>query len=186
MSLDDYLSEDALILRLCRMRLMEASRRAEWESSHQFQPQITRYLPPRRQWNQLRHRAGRGMNPEHVALHSLLTATRKLRPQSSAWADELNQLLSRIRQRALGDGAFAFTAPRMQAVHKKGREYRPLSTFGLEDKLVEGAAARYFRDLLDASMDLGSMAFRATPPPPQLSPSTTTALGRLLANAHQP
>lgn len=180
MLLADYLSDEALILRLCRSRLKEASRRAEWVSNSNFDSEVAQFLPPRRQWNRFRPQHRAGVDSKKVALRSLLTATLHLRHEPSEWADRLNQLLNGIRQRVFVDAEFAFTAPEVRAVHKKGKEYRPLSRFSLEDKLVDGAVARYLRDKLDPSLDRGAMAFRARPPEGEPTPSTTYALGQLL------
>lgn len=181
MLLADYLSDEALILRLCRSRLKEARRRAECVSRGDFDPEVAQYLPPRRQWNRFRPRNRAGADSMKVALRSLLTATLHLRHQTSGWATRLNRLLSSVHQRVFVDAEFAFTAPEVRAVHKKGKEYRSLSTFSLEDKLVDGAVARYLRDKLDPSLDRGAMAFRAKPPEGEPMPSTTYALAQLLS-----
>lgn len=188
MLLADYLSDEALILRLCRSRLKEARRRAECVSNDDdFDAEVAQFLPPRRQWNRFRPQSRAGVDSTKVALRSLLTATLHLRPQEPEWARRLNRLLSSVRQRVFVDAEFAFTAPEVRAVRKTGKKYRSLSTFSLEDKLVDGAVARYLRDKLDPSLDRGAMAFRARPPEGE-TPSTTYALGRILrkrlATAH--
>jgi len=182
MSLADYFSDEALITALCRMRIKEADKAVKMANGFHSQPgqpyeyDTAHFLPPRRLWNRYRPRERSKLGSTKVSEISLKRATIQLRAGNAPWASELNCLLLRVRQRALESENFAFTPPHLSPLLKKGNVYRPLASFELDDKLIDGALAKYWKDQLDELFDPASMAFRARPTDGSLMPSTHVAL----------
>jgi len=182
MALADYFSDEALISALCRIRIREADKADMVANGFHSQPNqryvyiTARFLPPRRLWNQYRPRNRKGLGSTKVSELSLKRATLHNLAADHEWAWELNGLLYRVRERALESESFAFGRPRISAVLKKGNVYRPLASFSLEDKLIDGALAKYWKDQLDELFEPASMAFRSRPTDARPMPSTHVAL----------
>ncbi len=182
MSLADYFSDEALIAALCRIRIKEADKAEKVangfhaQPGQQFEYITAHFLPPRRLWNRYRPRERSKLGSTKVSEKSLKRATIQLRAGNAPWVSELNCLLLRVRQKALVSENFAFTTPHLSPVLKKGNVYRPLASFDLEDKLIDGALAKYWKDQLDELFDPASMAFRARPTDGSPMPSAHMAL----------
>lgn len=182
MSLADYFSDEALITALCRIRIKEADKAEMVANGFHSQPGqryeyvTARFLPPRRLWNHYRPRHRDKLGSAKATEISLKWATLQNRHSQQPWARSLTHLLERVRQRALVSEFFVFGRPRISAVLKKGNIYRPLASFSLEDKLIDGALAKYWKDQLDELFEPASMAFRARPRDGRPMPSTHVAL----------
>lgn len=182
MALADYFSDKALITALCHLRIKEADK-AEMVANgfnsrpgQQFRYTTAQYLPPRRLWNQYRPRTRTKLGTTKATELSLRWATIQNLDSEQPWARSLKELLGRVRQRALASDSFSFGQPRISAVPKKENIYRPLASFTLEDKLIDGALAKYWKDQLDELFEPASMAFRCRPTDGNPMPSTHLAL----------
>ncbi len=197
-SFSEHFSEEAIIEALCRARIKLAEKRHDAA----FQHNIARtaraphtvmptdwgtipldIFPGRRFWHRFRPKQ-RGTSPAaEVNQRALYTAVMTLRQQTPppAWAVALAKVVARIRSRVLSKRAFRFKPPTIIPLPKEpgGHTYRPLATYPLEDKIIEGITARYLRTSLDRALLRSCMAFRCQTrnhPPP----TTHDALARIL------
>ena len=67
-----------------------------------------------------------------------------------------------IRNRALSEQSFVFSAPRITPQEKDRQKctYRPVASFCLSDKIIDCLTARYFREMLDPALLECCLAFR--------------------------
>ncbi|MEI6915389.1 MAG: reverse transcriptase domain-containing protein [Armatimonadota bacterium] len=123
-------------------------------------------FPRRRLWQKYRKRP---KDREHkvaktLNLDALLTAVRVLMrtTPASLWVEQLHARVTRIRDRALHDGNFRFSSPLVVGAQKKpgAQEYRPISMYGMDDKIIERLTSRYLRDRLDYCFSTSSLAYR--------------------------
>ncbi len=184
----EYFSEENLIYELCRARVKLAGKRHDAAFLHNMArtARPPHEVPPpdwgaipldifpgRREWHRFRTKQ-RGNTPavevNHRALYKAVTALRQRTPQPP-WASKLDQIVKRIRNRVLSTRPFYFAPPSIIALPKEpgGHLYRPLATYTLENKIIEGLTARYLRTLLDKALLPSCMAFRCRkkhqPPP---------------------
>lgn len=182
MLLSEYFSDKALVTMLCRIRIKEADKAKMVANGFNaaigqtYRHTTSTLLPPRRLWNRYRPRNRSAINSARVAVISLQNATMANLNANEPWTIELHELMHRIRRRALESPDFSFRKPRLRAVPKKGNTYRPLASFELEDKLIDGALAKYWKDQLDELFEPASMAFRVRPTDGRPMPSTHVAL----------
>jgi len=121
-------------------------------------------FPSRRLWHK-RHARERGTRPGvHLNRDALVRTMRGLRKREDEhpWAVKLNVFIRRVQERALRETPLRFEPPRVVHSPKEsgGDEYRPLSVFALEEKIIGCIAARYMRECLDPVFDAASLAFR--------------------------
>lgn len=187
-SFNRHFSEEAIIYELCRARVKLASKRNETLFLHRIScdepgvgaehgnaAQLCAMLPPRRQWHRFRpHLQERdpasGVN---INLQSLCRAVTILKAQypPAPWVALLKATVQRIRKRALDLDAQPFGVPHISAVpkDKKQHVYRPIASFGTDDKIVDTITARYLRTCVDRALLESCIAFRVSrsgaPPP---------------------
>jgi hypothetical protein len=169
-----YFAPDRIIRELCRARVKWAERRNEALFLHNIdrsQPSAeeipaanwgdipTDIFPPRKSWNRYRRRSD-GDN-----LETLVCAVRYLSRETpeATWARHLADTVEMIRERALSQRPFVFSAPRIvpEVKDRDQRTYRPLASFVLSDKIIDCLTARYFREKLDSALLGCCLAFRS-------------------------
>jgi len=190
MEFSSFFSDREVILQLCKERVKLAKQRHEAMFLFNIDPRNPKpklekplhwdegialdIFPPRRAWKSFRaRRSERDRSSIDVNLNSLIKAVLTLRKENptAPWVQRLNEVVKRIRERALSDQQFAFGAPTVLAEEKeKGSGvFRPLSVFRLEDKLIERQTASYLRRTLDYLFLPSCLAFRCSrnrvPPP---------------------
>ena len=199
LSFVDHFSEEAIIAELCRARVKLATKRHEAAflhniahtapPPHQVSPPDWGTIPldifpPRRQWHRFRLKRRGTAQPLELCFRALYAAVLTLRNQAPqpAWAQKLQQTVTNIRQRVLSSRPLHFKPPTIVPLSKErgGHLYRPLATYTLEEKIIEGITARYLRTLLDGALTQACLAFRCgkTRRPP---PTTHDALAEIVA-----
>lgn len=172
-SLESYFGDGPIIEAPCRMRLREAHKaheasrpdttdqevdvRDEWDLPDVF--------PPRSQWRSHRPPRRRGLASEAVGLQALREAIRigRSRQPDAPWVRRLNELIYRIKSRALSPKGVVFAAPRIVPIPKGGGlEMRPIAIYSVEDRIIQSLTACYLRDFFDAALDPACIAFRST------------------------
>jgi hypothetical protein len=194
----EYFSEENIINELCRARVKLAGKRHDAafldnmartaRPPHNVPPSdwgtiALDAFPGRREWHRFRARQRGNTSAAEVNHRALCTAVVVLRQQTPrpSWASKLDQIVKRIRNRALSTRPFVFGRPSIIAPPKEpgGHLYRPLATYTLENKIIEGLTARYLRTMLDKALLPSCMAFRCRKkhrPPP----STHDALAAIM------
>jgi hypothetical protein len=195
----DYFSPDSIIRELCRERLNLANARHEANLLHRVstdQPSSTKVrctlaadlegiFPKRRLWQKFRKGLvdRKAKDAQSVKHDSLRTAVRVLMRENpdEQWALQLRARVARIRDRALHDVSFRFTPPVVVGAEKNPgeHEYRPISMYGTDDKIIERLTARYLRDCLDFCFSTSSMAYRVRQPGQKSAVSHHDALSRI-------
>jgi len=183
-----YFSEETIIRELCRARIKLAGKRHEAAFGHNIDraaraphkipasdwgPISEHIFPSRRVWHRFRAKQRHDAPAAGVNERALYAAVMALRLQipKPAWAQALDRVVKRIRQRVLSNRAFNFRPPTIIPLLKQPGThiYRPLATYTLEDKIIEGLTARYLRTALDKALFRSCMAFRCRtknhPPP---------------------
>lgn len=123
-------------------------------------------FPPRRQWARFRSkRKDRLAEDAHAvngnalrrAVHNLMRKNPGL-----PWARRLRERASEIRFRALDGPNTEFAPPRVTGDLKDPdtHEYRPISLYGTNDKILQKLTARYLNDRLDFCFSSSSLAYR--------------------------
>jgi hypothetical protein len=195
----DYFSEENIIEELCRARIKLAGKRHDAafqhnitrtaRAPHSIPPSdwgtiSERIFPSRRVWHRYRPKRRRNEPAAEVNQRALYKAIMTLRGQTPqpAWAQGLEQITKRIRQRVLSTRPFRFRRPKIIALPKQpgGHVYRPLATYALEEKIIEGLTARYLRSSLDKTLLPSCMAFRCAKKN-RRPPTTHDALRAILA-----
>jgi|GEM_PF-582584 len=176
----DYFSFDSISGELCRERMKLAQARhdailphrvsADQPSAEQMRRTMAADLgglfPPRRLWQKYRKKsaARKHKDAKTLNLGALHTAVRVLmrKTPDSPWVEQLRSRVARIRNRALHDVNFRFSSPLVVGAQKKpgAHEYRPISMYGTDDKIIERLTARYLRDNLDFCFSASSLAYR--------------------------
>lgn len=178
---DELFSDEAIIRRLCKVRLKDAAARHQRLFHRQISAdvpmpeasELAGIFPPRRQWNRFRNHQRGPSSSEDQNLVALLRATLRLRAETptAPWVQRLNERIRTIRQRALELAGFAFNAPAIRAEEKApgSNEYRAIAQFPVDDQIIEGITAAYFRHTFDRFFTDASLAFRCgrdgSPPP---------------------
>ncbi len=171
---EDHFTDEAIIDELSRLRVKEAKRRNDDLFFHRITPNpvlrtetgSTDFFPPRRVWHSFRPRwRARTKKPSlrlnQSSLKRAVLVLRAREPQA-LWARRLRAKIEAIRERSLGRGPFAFSRPRIipQEKDKPKAQYRPIASFGLEDRVIDCLTARYFRECFDSVLDPACLAFR--------------------------
>ena len=178
---EEQFRDDVIIRRLCKVRFKDASSRHKRLFHRQINsdvpmpalPEMLDLFPPRRQWNRFRNRIRRKNSDEDQNLTALLRATINLRTEfpNAPWVQRLNERIQSIRQRALEQATFAFNPPTIRAEEKSpgSNEFRAIAKFLVDDQVIEGITASYFRHTFDRLFTDSSLAFRCardgSPPP---------------------
>lgn len=177
---EDYFSIDEIVGELCKERIKLADKRHEFVLSHRVsadQPppedahqataeNLKEMFPPRRQWRNFRKspKNRKLSNAHEVNVKALMKAARgpmRTNPDLP-WVLKLRSRAEAIRIRALEDGNFGFSTPAIFGVPKKPgkHEYRPISIYPIDDKIIDKITFRYLRDKLDFCFTPSSIAFR--------------------------
>lgn len=179
----DYFSLDLIIKELCRERLKIARARHDALLFHRVsadQPcaektrramvtDLEELFPPRRKRAKFRpkRRERKSKHSQAVNLNALLRAARSLMrlTPDAPWAVKLRARANMIRDWALVGENFRFTPPLVTGIPKDPgkHQYRPISIYGTNDKIIERLTARYLRDMLDFALSPSSLAFRSKP-----------------------
>lgn len=176
MKFASYFSPKSIIEVLCLKRALLARHRHDVEfeqriSSHEediisnaVQIQLSSMLPPRNLWLRTPKKQRR-ISPleENVqALHRTISYyIKNEQPAHSAWLQNLNKFIAAIRGRALSETGHYFQYEEIGFILKEGDRYRPITKFGLEDRVLDTLLAKYFRDCLDPLFLPCSFAFRS-------------------------
>lgn len=135
-------------------------------------------LPPRREWPRpgtAARNAARtnGLDAASIALVDFLLRNFSTpRRSSPSWLKRLRKFVGAVRTRIRDWGPDSkFESPKVYALLKSrateaGRadSFRGLAVYGLSDRLVISIAARHLREVTDAVMHPGSLAFRTGSP----------------------
>ncbi len=178
-----YFSEKAIINELCRYRIKLARKRNDVLFWHRISEDKERIgdddgfelFPARREWKRFRprirgHRGAVKIN--QAALKRAIFVLKNRRPRP-CWAAKLSKFVTAIRRRVLFAKNFKFNPPKILAGDKDPakHEYRPITMFVLQDKIIDALTARYLRESLDGALDKACLAFRCSigdKPPPQI------------------
>jgi hypothetical protein len=173
-SFEAYFSDSAIIEKLCRMRLRQAHKRRKISSTHSdVRPRpspeerpLPEVFPPRREWHVHRPPRHQRLDAEAVNLRALfkaMQAGRRAHPDAP-WVRRLNEVISRIRSRALSPAGPGFAAPRVILMPKKkgGLEMRPIAIYPVEDRIIQSQTARYLIEYVNLALDPSSIAFRSS------------------------
>lgn len=130
-------------------------------------------FPPRKQWTrpQRTHRK-KIKNPQSVSALSIYLTIIKVDAlvvngvmQAPDWHIKLNALLDKIRLRTNNPELYPIQSPKIIALKKERKknckEYRPISHYSLEEKIIITLTTRYLTDLLDKCFLDCSLAFRS-------------------------
>ena len=176
----DFFSFDSIVKELCRERMklararhdavlfnrVSADQRCAEKKRRTMAADLDGLLPRRRLWQNFRKRPADRFRKDAKSINqdALRTAVRVLmrKPADSPWVEKLCARVTRIRDRALHDLNFRFASPVVVGKPKKpgAHEYRPISMYATDDKIIERLTAQYLRDSLDFCFSKSSLAFR--------------------------
>ena len=80
-----------------------------------------------------------------MSLRTLREASRigRSRHPHAPWARRLNEIIHRIKSRALSPNGFVFAAPRIVPIPKgEALEMRPIAIYPVEDRVIQSLTAR--------------------------------------------
>ena len=169
---EEQFRDDVIIRRLCKVRIKDAASRHKRLFHRQISsdvempapPETVDLFPPRRQWNRFRIRNREENSDKDQNLIALTRATLRLRTEipNAPWVQRLNERIQSIRRRALEQAAFAFNPPTIRAEEKSpgSNEFRAIARFSVDDQVIEGITASYFRQTFDKFFTDSSLAFR--------------------------
>jgi hypothetical protein len=140
---------------------------------------LERMLPPRRDWPRPgQHQRNQGNDDGRDALADTLVAwvlAQLSTPykESPPWLRELRPFIGGVRERLrTWTGHERFAPPQIIVQTKElgtrfgePDKFRCLAQFCLEDQITISCVARYFRELVDDSLDAAALAFRTQAPP---------------------
>ena len=165
-------STDAILIEVCRIRLKAAKRCCDEQffarhfTEVHLRPlatELAEITPPHRTWRD-RPYWTKSLSADQLAFAGLLSELRKGFHMADAsapqWCRRLRAFVIRIQERLFGAAEFRFGPPRILACHKSGDEYRALSLFALEDRVIDRIAARYFRRKFDRLFSASARAYR--------------------------
>lgn len=178
---EDYFSEEAIIAELCRERVKVAKKRGDrlfWHRISSAEKKLNdedplSMFPPRRRWKRFRPRRrgnGGSVKVNEITLRTAVKVLRREQPEAD-WARRLVAQVEAIRRRVLSNKPFEFSPPVVFPAVKnvEKREFRPIASFKLDDKIIDSITARYFRERLDCALSDSCYAFRVAkdgaPPP---------------------
>ena len=180
MRFEQAFSEQNILRALCRLRVAAAKKRHDAHFLHNLSsaakrpgPEaIDQYFPPRRAWLRLRRDERTGRPPGQIAEMELLRTVQVLRRDprfaGSDWERRLAGLVEEVRAGALGGSGHRMAPARIVPLLKERKPgasvYRPLTIYGLVDRLVSGLTAMYLRRVFDPDFLPCSFAFRAKGP----------------------
>ena len=179
-SLDDYLSDAALLTCLAELRAKQCAKR---HADAQFDRYFKRtdrpvrsaaenascddpgtYLPGRRLWSRAPLARRKKAQPGSLAKLAILRFAQGVRSRGElekwAWGRRFLGFAGRVRARA-ASGELSFAQPASFAIHKPGKEDRFVTSFrNLEDKVILRQVAKYLRRLFDARLSDDCYSFR--------------------------
>ncbi len=178
--LHEYFSVDAIITEYCRERLKLAGYRHDADFFHRIstdQPSSKKahcalsddlqgLFPSRKIWKKLRpvRNKRNGKNAHELNLKTLRRTVWTFihKAPDEPWVMKLLDRAESLRARALNDSDFSFSPPLIVGACKKpsAHQYRPISIYGTNDKIIEKITARYLRDRLDFCFSRSSLAYR--------------------------
>jgi hypothetical protein len=197
MRFEQAFSEQNILRALVRLRVAAAKKRHDAHFLHNLSsaarspgPEaIDAFFPPRRAWLRLPKTERAGRPPAQVAEMELLRTVQVLRRDprhaGSEWDRRLAALVEEVRGGALGASGYRMAPARVVPLLKERKPggasaYRPLTIYGLADRLVSGLCAMYLRRLFDPDFLPCSFAFRAKGPSGAV-PQYHDAVAELLA-----
>lgn len=177
---EEYFTIDEIVREFCKERIKLANKRHKFvinsrlsadqpppDEAHQATAEnLKEMFPPRAQWWKFRKSSNKRKksNAHQVNVKALMKAARVLMRTNPdlPWAVNLRTRAEGIRVRALEDGNFEFSTPAIHGMPKKPgkHEYRPISTYPIDDKIIDKLTCRYLRDKLDFCLSPSSLAFR--------------------------
>lgn len=175
LSFSDWLTPATIIRVLARFRLRLGADRAEADQWNRLFTASTRdprntlplIFPPRTEWHAVRPKRRRAMDSADVWARALeyrmLLAIQRDEPHP--WARNLRHEIESIRECALAQRPFSFSAPRVQAVVDEidPKKVRIISTFGFRDRVILSLVSQYLSSLVDPFLHESSIAFRRDP-----------------------
>ena len=180
-TLHEHFSVAAIITELCRERIklmnsrhqahylhrISSNQRSAGKSRLALSEDLEGHFPSSKAWRKFRQFPKRRneQDPHAIALITLRKAVWTFIHKSpdEPWVKKLLERVERIRSRALLDPAFSFSPPLIVGALKKPKshQYRPISIYGTDDKIIEKITARYLRERLDPLFSESSLAYRA-------------------------
>lgn len=183
-SFDSFFDDEGIFRRLCTARLVASRRRHDRQFLDRLAPapspgEVTRtdelmgLFPPRSRWirpkKKQRAERGNGLSAKVGALlHTIKVLRTRGDVRDRSWIAAQDELVSRVKRRALVEHTVEFKQPQIHAIEKMRigqsagtkKEYRVLAVFGLEDSIVMGQCASYLRSVFDCMFLDCSFAFR--------------------------
>jgi len=170
MQLTEYFSDRQIIHHLCKVRITSAKVVSDRQDIARFtgnfpieRPSavINTLLPPRSNWAAFRPKNRHQIADVNFA--SLCHATHVLRESQPnlPWVLNLGHFIDDLKERVFSAQRFTFTPPSITWIQKEAAKYRALSTFPLQDNIINSLLARYLRDFCDPAFERSSYAFRS-------------------------
>jgi hypothetical protein len=171
-----FVTIDAIVRELCNMRIKSSIHLHQQEFFRRISDQsrndeaeeddLSGLFPPRKVWNIYKplKNQRRRMSSEQIKLTSLTMAVHKmmLDNPSLPWAIRLRERAVKIRDRALNQENFCFRHRCIVGQEKKqgSHEYRPITKYQTDDKIIQKLTMRYLSKKLDPFLSDASCAYR--------------------------
>jgi len=207
LSFSEYVTEEHIILFLCRTRAKIAKARGRKHLVHRLttnpefnyhkgiqrsaNDDLNNLLPSRRKWKKLgeerRRPGGKPLNSIERNVRSIQLTIRfyKKNFPSEPFLLRLAEFVDEVKA-SCSDPSYRFSFPRIVPKAKEGLKdgrtvCRPICDFSLKDKVIIGLTNKYWTELFDPFMSDSSYAFRSARPSPNGKTAVThhDAFGRL-------
>ena len=195
-SFEEYFSCEKIISILCKIRVSNANKRHKKHfyrniSSERPNPHFAlpgdEFFPPRKEWKRPPLKERRGRSTSQINLNALeKTISYKIKSgiaQNEAWYQKLMEFIERVKILALQSDDYKISKPCIhpQEKDKDKKTYRLISEYKvLEDKVIIGLTAKYYRDIFDEDFLDCSYAFRGKKDSSQKFPTHHLAVQNII------
>ncbi len=178
--LDQYFTDEAIVRKLSHLRAQTAAAERDKLRLDAICPTyhhhgirgralaLQQLQPPRKDW--IHPKMRQGLTAQQITDLSVFAATMKglsLPDTAKAYHTlNLQEFMARVRAKALGNEPYVFGAPEIVPIlrDKDRSVYRAIAQLAMDDSVVDGGVARYFRDCFDLDFLPNSLAFRCKRP----------------------
>lgn len=193
-SFEAYFSGKNIISILCKIRVSNANKRHKKHFYRDISSKVPNphfklpgdeFFPPRKEWNRPHLKERRGKSTSRINLIAL-NKTIKIKSgiaQDEEWYKKLTAFIKRVQSLALQNEEYKISKPCIHPIEKDKdkKTYRLISEYKvLEDKVIIGLTAKYFRDIFDEDFLDCSYAFRGQRESSQKIPTHHTAVQNLI------
>lgn len=193
-SFEAYFSGKNIISILCKIRVSNANKRHKKHFYRDISSKVPNphfklpgdeFFPPRKEWKRPHLKERRGKSTSRINLIAL-NKTIKIKSgiaQDEEWYKKLTAFIKRVQSLALQNEEYKISKPCIHPIEKDKdkKTYRLISEYKvLEDKVIIGLTAKYFRDIFDEDFLDCSYAFRGQRESSQKIPTHHTAVQNLI------